>query len=78
MTRTVQLAGLLDLAYATDGEVLHALIEAGEPDEDVVLSPEGEAAYQRQAARFNAMRALRDPARQLPVLTPRQTRGRTS
>jgi hypothetical protein len=55
-----QIAGLLDLAPDRDSEVLAALL----PDDqaaDVVLSPDGEAAYQRYASRANRMWSLGDP-----------------
>jgi len=55
-----QLAGLLDLAPDRDSEILAELL----PDDaaaDLVLSPAGEAAYQRYAARANHMWSLGDP-----------------
>jgi hypothetical protein len=55
-----QLAGLLDLAPDRDSEVLAELV-AGDPADDVVLSPAGEAAYQRYASRANGMWSLSDP-----------------
>lgn len=55
-----QLAGLLDLAADPDTETLMALT-GGNPGEDVVLTPAGEAAYQRYATRANRMWSLSDP-----------------
>ena len=55
-----QLAGLLDLAPDRDSEVLAELLP-DDPAADVVLSPAGEAAYQRYAARANHMWSLGDP-----------------
>jgi len=55
-----QLAGVLDLAPDRDSEVLAALVDVG-PDQDVILSPDGEAAYQRYATRANRMWSLSDP-----------------
>jgi len=56
-----QLAGLLDLTPDRDSEMLAALVEDSDPGADVVLSPAGEAAYQRYATRANHMWSLSDP-----------------
>jgi hypothetical protein len=61
VARVAQIAGLLDLAPDGDTETLRALVDAAGPGGDVVLSPDSEAAYQRYAARANAMWALSDP-----------------
>lgn len=48
------------LAPDRDSEVLAELVD-GDPAADVVLSPAGEAAYQRYASRANGMWSLSDP-----------------
>jgi hypothetical protein len=54
LARTLaRLAGLLSLAPDRDTEVLTALVQAAGPGQDIVLSPDGEAAYQRYATRAN-------------------------
>jgi hypothetical protein len=60
VTTTARLAGLLDLAPDHDTEILAGLAAAG-PGQDVVLTPDDEAAYQRFAARANQMWTLGDP-----------------
>jgi hypothetical protein len=61
VTTIAQLAALLDLAPDRDTEILTALTEAAGPGQDVVLSPDGEAAYQRYATRANRVWAHGDP-----------------
>ncbi len=55
-----QLAGLLDLAPDQDTGIL-AGMAGGDPRADIVLTAEGEAAYQRYATRANRMWSLGDP-----------------
>ena len=62
-----QLAGLLDLVPDRDSEMLAALVD-GQADIDIILTRDGEAAYQRYATRANRMWTLVRPARPLPVL----------
>jgi hypothetical protein len=55
-----QLAGLLGLAPDRDSEMLAALVD-GQAADDVVLTLDGEAAYQRYATRANHVWTLADP-----------------
>lgn len=56
-----RVAGLLDLAATPDTDLLTALIAGAGPDDDLVLDPAGEAAYQRTVDRLHAMWADSDP-----------------
>ena len=55
-----QLAGLLDLAPDRDSELLAALVE-GQAEAGIILTPDGEAAYQRYVTRAHRMWTLSDP-----------------
>jgi len=54
-----RIAGLLDLAWTEDTELLRGRLEAAAGD--VVLTPAEEAAYQRTITRINGMWALGNP-----------------
>jgi len=58
-----RVAGVLDLEWTTDAELLRARLEpaAGDTAGDVVLTPAEETAYQRLVTRFTGMWTLGDP-----------------
>jgi len=57
--RIARVAGLLDLEWTQDADVLHARLSAGDGrGGDVVLTDAEEAASQRTAERLNRMWAL--------------------